>query len=88
MNSADCNLPEQVINQPKIRWALSNFKPFKSAGTYGIVPAHLQQGVEFLVPHSCCIFRACMAYGFIPMASEKVRDMFTPKPGKVYYTQA
>jgi hypothetical protein len=45
-NSADWNLAEQVINQSKIRWALSNFKSFKLAGTYGIVPAHLQQGEE------------------------------------------
>jgi hypothetical protein len=35
-----------VINQSKIRWALSSFKPFKSAGTYEIIPALLQQGAE------------------------------------------
>jgi hypothetical protein len=38
------NLAKRVINQSKIRWALNNFKPFKSAGTDGIAPALLQQG--------------------------------------------
>jgi hypothetical protein len=47
----DWNLAKLVINQSKIRWALSTFKPYKSAGTDEIVPALLQQGVEHLIPH-------------------------------------
>jgi hypothetical protein len=42
-----------VINQSKIRWALRTFKPFKYAGTDGIIPTLLQQGAEHLVPHLC-----------------------------------
>jgi hypothetical protein len=77
-----------VINQSKIRWALNTFKPFKSAGTDEIVPALLQQGMEYLSPHLCCIFRACLAYGYIPKAWRQVRVMFIPKPGKPDYTKA
>jgi hypothetical protein len=64
------------------------FRPFKSAGTDGIVRALLQQGMEDLVPHLCRIFRAYMAYGFIPMVWRLVKVTFIPKPGKLDYTKA
>jgi hypothetical protein len=70
-----------VIIQSKIRWALDTFKQFKSAGTDGIVPVLLQQGVEHVVPHLCHIFRACIAYGFILMAWRQVKVTSIPKPG-------
>jgi hypothetical protein len=92
MNRGDWNLAKNVINysinQSKIRWALNIFKPFKSAGTDGVLLALLQEGVEHLVPHLCRIFRACMAYGFVPMAWRQVRVTFIPKPGKLDYTEA
>ena len=37
----DRELSKRVIDQSKIRWVISTFKPFKSAGTDGIVPALL-----------------------------------------------
>jgi hypothetical protein len=52
-NRGDWNLAKHVINQSKSRWALGTFKPYKSVGTDGIVPALLQQGEEYLVPHLC-----------------------------------
>jgi hypothetical protein len=84
----DGNLAKRVINQSKIRWALGRFKPFKSAGTAGIVPALLQQGTELLVPYLCCIFRASMTHGSSPIAWRQVRLTFIPKPGKLDYTEA
>jgi hypothetical protein len=72
-NRGDWNLAKKAINQSRIRQALSTFKPFKSAGTDGIVPALLQQGTEYLVPHLCHIFRTCMAYGFISVAWRKYK---------------
>jgi hypothetical protein len=62
----DWNLAKCLINQSKIRWVLDTFKPFKSAGTDGLVRVLLQQGAEHVVPNLSHIFRACMAYGFIP----------------------
>jgi hypothetical protein len=44
MNRGDWDLAKGVINQSKIRWVLSTFKPFKSAGTDGIVPALCSKG--------------------------------------------
>jgi hypothetical protein len=87
-NRGDWYLAKRVINQSKIRWALGTFKPFKSMGTDGIIQALLQQGLEHLVPHLCHIFRACIAYGFIPTAWRKVKVTFTPKAGKLVYSEA
>jgi hypothetical protein len=67
---------------------LGTFKPYKSVGTDGIVPALLQQGEEYLVPHLCRIFRACVAYGFIPLAWKQVKVIFIPKPRKLENTEA
>jgi hypothetical protein len=85
---ADWNLAKRVINQSRIRWALSMLKPFKAAGADETVPALLQQGEEQIVPHVCHIYRACLAYGFIPTAWRQVKVTFIPKPGKLDYTEA
>jgi hypothetical protein len=87
-NGGDWNLARCVVNHSYIRWALGTFNPFKSAVTDGITPALLQQGEEHVIPHLCHIFRACMAYGFIPTAWRQVKAMFIPKPGKLDYTEA
>jgi hypothetical protein len=71
-----------------MKWALDTFNPYISAGTDGIVPALLQRGAELLVPHLCRIYRACMAYGFIPKAWRPVKVTFILKPGKFDYTEA
>jgi hypothetical protein len=39
MNREDWNLVKRMIDQLKIKWAINTFKPFKSAGTDGKVPA-------------------------------------------------
>jgi hypothetical protein len=88
MHRADWNLAKLVINQSRIRWALGTLKPFKAAGTDEIVPAILQQGEELIAEHLCRIYRACLAYGFIPTTWRQVKVTFTPKPGKLDYTEA
>jgi hypothetical protein len=47
MNRADWDLAKVLITQSRIKSALDTFKPFKYAGTDGIVPALLQQGQNF-----------------------------------------
>jgi hypothetical protein len=84
----DWELSKKVNDQSKIRWAISTLKPFKSAGTDGIVPALLQQEVEHLTTHLCRIFRACLPRGYIPKAWRQVKVTFIPKPGKANYTKA
>jgi hypothetical protein len=38
--------------------------------------------------HLCCIFRACLARGFIPKAWRQLTVTFIPKPGKANSTEA
>jgi hypothetical protein len=51
----DWELSKKNTDQSEIRWAISTFKPFKLAGTDGIVPALLQHGVKHLTTHLCRI---------------------------------
>jgi hypothetical protein len=87
-NRADWNLIKRVINQSTIRLVLGTLKPFKAAGTDEIVPALLQQGEELIFPYLCRIYRACLAYGFIPTVWRLVKVTFISKPGKIDYTEA
>jgi len=84
----DWEICKRNINQSKIRWLISTFKPLKSAGTDGIVPALLQQGVDVLMTHLCHIFRAFLARGWIPKAWRQVKVMIIPGPKKANYTEA
>jgi hypothetical protein len=68
MNREDWNLTRRVINQSKIKLAISTFTPLKLAGRDETAPALLQHGAQHLVSQLCCIFRACLAYGYIPRA--------------------
>jgi hypothetical protein len=79
----DWNLARNVTSQSNIRWVLDMFKPFKSVGTDELVPAILWQVMEHLVRHFCCIFRAYLAYGYIPMAWRQVKVMFIPGLGNL-----
>jgi hypothetical protein len=88
MHMADWNLAKSVINQSRIRWALGTLKPFKAAGTGEIVPALLPQDEELIAPLLCRIYRACLAYGFIPTAWRQVKVTFIPKQGKLDYIEA
>jgi hypothetical protein len=63
-------------------------KPFKLVGGDEIVPAQLQQGIDHLASHLCCLFRACLAKGCIPKAWRQVKMTFIHKPKKANYIEA
>jgi hypothetical protein len=84
----DWELSKKVSDWSKIRWVISTLKPFKLAETDGIVPALLQQGFKHLTTHLCCIFRACLARGYILKAWRQVKVTFIPKSGRANYTKA
>jgi uncharacterized protein (UPF0276 family) len=67
MNRGDWNLARKVINQSKIQWQSVLLTHFKSKGT-DIIPALMQNGVEYFASYLCSIFRACLAYGNIPIS--------------------
>ncbi|XP_073821437.1 uncharacterized protein [Musca autumnalis] len=41
---------EEIISRPKIAWDLNTFKPYKSPGPDGIIPAMMQNASELLIP--------------------------------------
>jgi hypothetical protein len=84
----DWELYKKFIDQSTIGGAISTLKSLKSAGSDGIVPAPLQQGVENVMIHLCHIFKACLAGGYMPKAWRWVKVMFIPKPRKANYAKA
>jgi hypothetical protein len=87
-NRGDWNLVRKVIYQSRIKWTLGSFRPFKSAGTDGIIPALLHRGVGYLASQLCLLFRACVAYGYIPKTWSQTMVFFIPKLGRASYTEA
>ncbi|CAG9133891.1 unnamed protein product [Plutella xylostella] len=75
-----------VINEEKVRWAITSFLPFKSPVADGIVPALLQWEVDIISLRLVGIFRACIALGYIPKGWREVKVVFLPKAGKDDYT--
>jgi hypothetical protein len=65
-------IASSVITDEKIRWAVNGFRS-------------LQQGIETLVVPLCKILTACLAFGFVPKAWQKVRVVFIPRPGHSSY---
>ena len=81
-------LAKEVVTYSRIQWAIRSFSPFKAAGVDNVIPALLQEGAEILTPHLLQLYRASIAYGYIPICWRKVKVVFIPKPGKSSYTQA
>jgi hypothetical protein len=46
----------------KVKWAINKFKPYKSPGPNGILPAFLQKGIKVLLP-------SIVLYAWIPTKS-------------------
>lgn len=79
----DWKLATRVTRPNRIRWAISGFQPYKSPGVDGIYPVLLQKGEDVLIPHLCKVYRACLAWGYIPTAWQKVKVIYLPKVGRI-----
>jgi hypothetical protein len=87
MNREDWKLARRLIDQSKIKRAINNCIPFKSAGAGAIVPVLLQNGVEYFASYLCSILSACLAYGYIPRSWGEVGVTSIPKPRKPDYIE-
>lgn len=74
-------LANKIFTPERIKWAISTFKPFKSAGVDRIFPALLQQGLEILMPNMLRIFKASFIWGYIPKIWREAKVVFIPKAG-------
>ena len=77
-----------IVTTARVRWAIRDLEPYKTAGTDGIFPALLQQGLEVILPPVTKLLKACVTLGYIPQQWRITRVVFIPKPGKIDYDQA
>lgn len=83
----DWSTAAKIIRPSQVKWAVNSFKPHKACGEDGILPVLLQQGVNILSPYLVKVFRASLAWGFIPEQWTCVKVIFIPKAGKKDYSQ-
>jgi len=79
-------IARKVVTLSKVKWAIKKFSPFKSPGGDGIFPAMIQHGPDALLLLLCELFRASLAYGYIPRPWRLSRVVFIPKRGKSDYS--
>ena len=79
---------EVIVTGEKAKYAVDQFKPYKSSGGDGVYPILLQEGWETLEPIFLLICRASLKLGHIPKIWQKSRGIFIPKPGKNSYNAA
>ena len=79
-SGADWELARRICAEDRVRCAMSTFDPFKVPGTDGIFPALLQKGLDLLAPILVKLFRACLAFGYIPECWQVAKVLFMPKP--------
>lgn len=79
---ADWCMAKKIVKPETVKWAIGEFDPYKSPGDDGVMPVLLQNGMETLLPHLIKIFRASIAWGYIPEAWQKVKVVYLPKIGK------
>ena len=65
-SDAEWELARRICSVDLVRWAISIFDPFKAPGTDDIFPALLQKGLDLFAPILIKLFRACLAFGYIP----------------------
>jgi ribonuclease HI len=82
------DIADRIVTTKRLKWAINQFKPFKSPGKDGIYPFLLQEGVDIILPTLKCLFKASISSGFIPKAWRGVKVTFIPKPGRASYVEA
>lgn len=76
----------KLLSDSIISWAIMSFKPFKSPGPDGIIPAMLQYSKDIILPSLMNIFEACIRLEYVPKKWKMVRVTFIPKAGKTSHT--
>ena len=77
-----------IVTGERAKYAVDQFKPYKSPGGDRVYPIMLQKGWETLKPIFLVICRASLKLGHIPKIWQKSRGIFIPKPGKNSYNMA
>lgn len=81
-NPPSLNNLRSIVNMKNLVWAIRGFKPYKSAGPDGIIPAQLQEALHLSCSWLGVIFRGCLMLGVIPDVWKQTKVVFIPKAGK------
>ncbi|KAG8277110.1 hypothetical protein J6590_050020 [Homalodisca vitripennis] len=65
LSKENWNCAKTVINYSRIKWGLVPFKPFKSTGADGIIPALLQESADLAISLLLRLFRTSLVTGVI-----------------------
>ena len=82
----DWRLAQKVVTEESVRWAVTEFSPYKAAGPDGIIPAMLHHAGDWIVPAMGRIFEASVAMGYVPKAWRAAEVVFIPKAGRRDYS--
>ena len=73
---------ENIITRDKVKWAISNFDPFKSPGPDGIFPALLQHAGNILHEYLVDVHKDCLRWCNKSDGRKDLLVVFIPKAGK------
>ena len=79
---------EDIFTEEKAKYAVFQFKPYKSPGVDGVYPIMIQEAWEILAPEYLEICKASLTFGHVPKVWQKAKGVFIPKPGKNSYNLA
>ena len=82
-NRADWARVREIVTYEKVRWAINSFAKLKSPGMDQITPILLQKGEEVIIPRLVNIYRACLAWRYVPHSWNRVKIVYIPKLGKL-----
>ncbi|XP_044571266.1 uncharacterized protein LOC123257210, partial [Drosophila ananassae] len=71
-----------LLSDRNLKWAIESFKPFKSPGPHGIIPAQLSRAGINLRKWIKKIFSTVFTTGMVPKAWLCTKVVFIPKAGK------
>lgn len=88
LEGIDTSEADKIVTEDLVEKAVLRFGPFKAAGEDGIFPKLLQAVIHTIKIPLTKVLKACLIYGYIPLAWRKTRVVFLPKPGKTNYEKA
>ena len=78
---------EEIFTEEKARYALEQFKPYKSPSSDGVYPIMLQAGWETLEPIYLKMSKASLKLGHIPKSGKRQGESSSPNQERIAITQ-
>lgn len=79
----DWQIAKKVATFSAASSVIKSLKPAKTPGENDIFPALFQKGSTILIPHLVRLFRASLAWNYIPTRWTEMRVLYILKLGKI-----